>query len=87
MVLYGLLGTFDQANRRQNEKSAGEWGKSNVSEVVAQQDEHRYQAETKPTDQAAQPFAETHRLVSRWQTSEILGSLAGKAVLQVTWEE
>jgi hypothetical protein len=64
MTLDWLLGTLDQEDRGQNEKSAGDGCETNVAEVVAQENEYRYQSQTKPAGQAPQPIAETHGLVS-----------------------
>jgi hypothetical protein len=53
MALDLFLTTLDQEDGRQDQESAGNGGEPDVAEVVPQDDEHRYQAETKPPRQAA----------------------------------
>jgi hypothetical protein len=56
---------LDQEDRREDQKSASDRSKPNISEEVAQQHEYRYQAKAKPPGNAAQRFADTHGFVSR----------------------
>jgi hypothetical protein len=61
MALDLLLLPLDEEDRGQNQESGCERGETDVAEVVAQEDEQRDHAETAPTRQAPEPFAETHR--------------------------
>src|SRR5215208_567429 len=54
--LHLLRGKLDQKDCGENEKSACQRSETDVTEVVAQQHECRYQAETQPPRQTAQPF-------------------------------
>jgi hypothetical protein len=85
MALYFLLTTLDEEDRGEDKKSAGQRCETNVAEVVTQENERRYQAQTKPARHAAQLFAETHRLVSMIDGPlELCGVELRKAVPQVT---
>jgi hypothetical protein len=60
-----ILALLDFGDGSQNEESAGQRRKADVSEVVAQQAEQRYQGEARPLRPPAHSITQAHGLSER----------------------
>jgi hypothetical protein len=75
-----LLGSLDQEDRGEDEKSTGQGSKPNIAEEVSQKHEERHQAKAKPARHAAHRFSESHdqlRMVTSLKSQSELESDVG----------